>query len=67
LDIFSSQESLGYFPFYKLTEELDMSNKKQTSRKVAKVAAKVLRSPKSTRTSKTIAASAVAQAQGKKK
>jgi hypothetical protein len=44
-----------------------MPNKKQTSRKVAKVAAKVLRSPKSTRTSKTIAASAVAQAQGKKK
>jgi len=44
-----------------------MSNKKQTSDEIAKAAAKALKDPKSTRTDKAIAGSALAQARGKKK
>ncbi len=44
-----------------------MANKKQTSDEIAKVAAKALKDPKSTKKNKAIAGSALAQARGKKK
>ena len=42
-------------------------NPKQTSAKVASEASKILRDPKSTKTEKSVAASDLAQAGGKKK
>ncbi len=44
-----------------------MANKKQTSTKVAKIASKVLKSSKSSKTDKALAGSALSQAKGKKK
>lgn len=44
-----------------------MPNKKQTSDKVATKASKILRDPKSTKAPKSVAASDLAQARGKKK
>lgn len=43
-----------------------MSNKKQTSTKVATQASKILRNPKSTKAEKSVAASDLAQSKGKK-
>jgi len=44
-----------------------MQNKKQTSKKVAKVASKLLRSPKSSKASKTVSGSALSQTPKKSK
>ena len=44
-----------------------MSNKKQSSVKVAKIASKALRNPKSSEITKVLAASVVSQARGKRK
>lgn len=44
-----------------------MANKKQTSKKMASVASKVLRSKSSSKTAKSLAGSDLAQARGKKK
>lgn len=44
-----------------------MANKKQTSSRVASIASKILSDPKSSKKSKSVAASDLAQARGKKR
>lgn len=44
-----------------------MPNKKQSSKKEASLASKTLRNPKAGKTTKSLAASVLAQARGKKK
>jgi hypothetical protein len=48
-------------------EDRPMGKNEQTSKKVAKVASKVLRAPKSSNVAKTVAGSALTQAADKKK